>query len=99
LKFLEKGGKRIYVFLRALMESAEEILKNNDLRFCYFYGLDYGSILGRLHEILRQFEPLTPRDFLIMKATKIYHKSGSSRNPTHSIPIEIIPAVKEVLEE
>jgi hypothetical protein len=76
------------VFLRALIESAEEILKNNDLRFCYLYGPDYGNILGKMRKIVGQFEPLTPRDFLILKATKIYHKSGFSRNPTHSLPIE-----------
>jgi lipid II:glycine glycyltransferase (peptidoglycan interpeptide bridge formation enzyme) len=30
---------------------------------------------------------------------KIYYKSGSRRNPAHSVSLEIIPAVKEVLEE
>lgn len=96
---LEKGGERVYAFLKALIELTEEMLKNRDLRFCYLYGPDYGSILGRMREIIGRFEPLTPRDFLILKAAKIYYKSGSRRNPTHSIPLEIIPAVKEVLEE
>jgi hypothetical protein len=53
----------------------------------------------RMREILGRFETLTPRDFLILKVAKIHCKSGSRRNPTHSIPLEIIPAVKEVLEE
>jgi hypothetical protein len=52
-----------------------------------------------MREILGRFETPLPRDFVLLKASGIYYKSGSRRYPGHSIPIEIIPAVKEVLEE
>jgi hypothetical protein len=95
---LREGGERVYAFLKALIELTEEIMKRYDVRYCYIFGPDYGSILRKMREILGRFEALTPRDFLILKAARIYYKSGSHRNPTHSIPLEIIPAVKEVLE-
>ncbi|MCC6015095.1 MAG: hypothetical protein LM564_05270 [Desulfurococcaceae archaeon] len=96
---LEQGGERIYAFLRAIVELTEELLKKHGPRYCYISGPDYGSILRRMREILGRFEALTPRDFAMLKAFGIYYKSGSRRYPGHSVPLEIIPAVKEALEE
>jgi hypothetical protein len=96
---LGQGGERIYAFLRAIIELIEELLKKYDPRYCYIFGPDYGSILRKMREILGRFEALTPRDFAMLKAFGIYYKSGSRRYPGHSVPLEIIPAVKEALEE
>lgn len=96
---LEKGGERVYAFLRAIVELTEELLKKYEPRYCYLFGPDYESILRRMREILGRIEVPTPRDFAILKASGIYYKSGSRRYPGHSIPLEIIPAVKEALEE
>jgi len=98
-ELLNKGGERIYAFLKAVIELTEEMLKKHGPGYCYLYGPNYGSILKRMHEILGRLETLLPRDFVLLKASGVYYKSGSRRHPGHSIPLEIIPAVKEVLEE
>jgi hypothetical protein len=98
-ELLKIGGERIYAFLKAIIDLTEEMLKEGELRYCYISGPDYSSILGKMREILGRFETPLPRDFVLLKASGIYYKPGSRRYPGHSIPIEIIPAVKEVLEE
>jgi hypothetical protein len=98
-ELLSKGGERIYAFLKAVIELTVELLKKHGPEYCYLYGPDYGSILKKMYEILGRLETLLPRDFVLLKASGIYYKSGSQRHPGHSIPLEIIPAIKEVLEE
>lgn len=98
-ELLEKGGERIYAFLKAIIDLTEEMLRKNDPRYCYIFGPDYGSVLRKMREILGRLEAPLPRDFALLKASGIYYKSGSRRYPGHSIPLEIIPALKEVLEE
>ena len=98
-ELLEKGSERIYAFLKAVIELTEEALKKHGPRYCYVFGPDYGSIVRRMREILGRLETPLPRDFVLLKASGIYYKSGSRRYPGHSIPLEAIPAVKEALEE
>jgi hypothetical protein len=98
-ELLEKGGERMYAFLKAVVELTEELLKKHGPRYCYIFGPDYGSIVRRMREILGRLETPLPRDFVLLKASGIYYKSGSRRYPSHSILLETLPAVKEALEE
>jgi hypothetical protein len=98
-ELLEKGGERMYAFLKAVVELTEELLKKHGPRYCYIFGPDYGSIVRRMREILGRLETPLPRDFVLLKASGIYYKSGSRRYPSHSILLETLLAVKEALEE
>ncbi|MCC6005008.1 MAG: hypothetical protein LM590_11795 [Thermofilum sp.] len=98
-ELLEKGGERMYAFLKAVVELTEELLEKHGPRYCYIFGPDYGSIVRRMREILGRLETPLPRDFVLLKASGIYYKSGSRRYPSHSILLETLPAVKEALEE
>jgi len=94
LEALEQTGERGYAFLRAIVELYEE-----DEECDYWYGPSYSKILARMRDILGKVVMLTPRDFAVLKAYRIYYKSGTRRYPGHSIPLEIMPAVKRALEE
>ncbi|WP_448578657.1 hypothetical protein [Thermosphaera sp.] len=96
---LEKGGERLYAFIKAIVELTEEMLEKYWPEHCYIFGPDYGSILRRMREILGEVVTPLPNDFVLLKAYGLYYKSGSRRYPGHSIPLEIIPAVKEALNE
>ena len=98
-ELLEKGGERMYAFLKAVVELTEELLEKHGPRYCYIFGPDYGSIVRRMREILGRLETPLPRDFVLLKASGIYYKSGSRRYPSHSILLDTLPAVKEALEE
>ena len=41
----------------------------------------------------------SPMDYVLFNSYKIYYKTGSNKYPTHTIPPESIPTVKQALEE
>ena len=91
---LRHTGERGYAFLKAIVELHEEGRWSGDWR-----GASYSDILARIRRICGRLVLPAPRDFPILKSYRIYYKSGSRKYPSHSIPEEIIPAVKEALEE
>ncbi len=95
LEALKQTGDRGYFYLRAVIELYEE----KKGRYNYWDGPSYSEVLSKIREISGKLIMPTPRDFAILKAYRLYYKSGSRRYPGHSIPLEIIPAVKRALEE
>mgnify|MGYP000049956042 CR=1 FL=1 len=91
---LKITGERGYAFLKAIIDLHDIGKWKGD-----WYGASYSDILARMREILGRTVMPAPRDFAVLKSLRIYYKSGSRRYPTHSIPEEIIPAVKEALKE
>jgi len=96
---LEQTKKRGYAFLKAIIKLTKEMLKKRDIEYCYLFGPSYSDILRVMRAELGRFVAPSPRDFAVLKACQIYYKSGSRRYPGHSIPLEILPAVEEALEE
>jgi len=96
---LEQTKERGYAFLKAIITLTKEMLKKRDIEYCYLFGPSYSDILRVMRTELGRFVAPSPRDFAVLKACQIYYKSGSRRYPGHSIPLEILPAVEEALEE
>ncbi|MCD6513824.1 MAG: hypothetical protein J7L07_02765 [Candidatus Odinarchaeota archaeon] len=94
MEALDITGERGYAFLKAIIILHDMRKWSGD-----FYGASYSDILAVMRNILGKFVIPAPRDFVVLKSYKIYYKSGSRKYPSHSIPEEIIPAVKEALEE
>jgi hypothetical protein len=86
-------GERGFFFLKALIELHREGKWEGDI-----FGANYADILAKMRELAGKPLMPAPRDFAVLKSYRLYYKSGSNRNPTHSIPEEIIPAVEEVLK-
>jgi hypothetical protein len=59
-------------------------------------GVVWTDILAKMREIGGDYP--APRDVAIIKSYRIYYKTGSRRYPTHTIPEEIIPIVKDELK-
>jgi hypothetical protein len=93
LEALNQTDERGHAFLKAIVILHEDGKWSGD-----YYGASYTDILRVMREI--SGKPLfpAPRDLLIFKSYRIYYKSGSRKYPTHSIPEEIIPVIKEVLK-
>lgn len=91
---LEIAGERGYAFLKAIILLHEEGKWKGD-----YFGAKYADIIAKMREILGKTVFPAPRDFVLLKSFRLYYKSGSRKHPTHSIPEEIIPAVKDALEE
>jgi len=96
---LEQTKERGYAFLKAIITLTKVMMKKRDIEYCYLYGPSYSDILRVMRAELGRFVAPSPRDFAVLKACQIYYKSGSRRYPGHSIPLEILPAVEEALEE
>ena len=94
IEALNITGVRGYAFLKAIIILHEEGKWYGDL-----YGASYSDILAVMRNILGEFTTPAPRDFVVLRSYKIYYKSGSRKYPTHSIPEEILPIVKEALDE
>jgi len=99
LEALEQTKERGYAFLKAIVMLTKDMMKKRDIEYCYLYGPSYSNILRVMRAELGRLVAPSPRDFAILKACQIYYKSGSRRYPGHSIPLEILPAVEETLEE
>jgi hypothetical protein len=87
-------GERGYAFLMSIIELHEEGKWKGD-----FYGATYSDVLAKIRKICGKLILPAPRDFPILTSYRIYFKSGSRKYPGHSIPEEIIPALKEALLE
>ncbi len=87
---LKETGGRGYTFLMAIIKLYEEGRWK-------WGGADWTYILSKSRDV--GGECVAPRDFPILKSYRIYYKTGSNRYPTHTIPIEIIPIVKDECEK
>lgn len=94
LKALSETGERGYAFLKAIISLYEEG-KSDSL----YGGAKYSDIVAKMREITGGSIRPSPMDFMLFNSYKIYYKTGSNRYPTHTIPPESIPAVKQALEE
>jgi len=96
LEVIEKTKGRAYHFLRAII-----FLYTADVD--QKYGYSYGPSLAEIQTVIRSNEGkpimLAPQDYVLLKAYRIYYKSGSKRYPGHSIPIEIIPPCEKALND
>jgi hypothetical protein len=93
LEALNQTGERGHAFLKAIVILHEYGKWSGD-----YYGASYTDILQIMREISGKSLFPTPRDLLIFKSYRIYYKSDSRKHPTHSIPEEMIPVIKEVLK-
>ena len=86
---LEDTKGRAYYFLKAI------ISLNQEGKWDYG-GATWSDILAKMREIDGDYP--AARDIPIVKSYRIYYKTGSRRYPTHTIPQEMIPVVKDELE-
>ena len=96
---LDQTKERGYAFLKAIIMLTKDLMERRGIEYCYLYGPSYSDVLRTIRVELGRFIAPSPRDFAVLKACQIYYKSGSRRYPGHSIPLEILPAVEEALEE
>ena len=89
---LEETKGRAYYFLRAIIE-----LQDEDKWDKAYGGATWIDILAKIRELKGTYP--APRDIAIIKSYRIYYKTGSRRYPTHTVPKEMIDAIKETLEE
>jgi|Deesub1362B_J571_1020462.scaffolds.fasta_scaffold00067_44 hypothetical protein len=94
LEVIEKTKGRAYHFLKAIifLYNVDETRR---------YGYSYGPSLAEIQTVIRGDEGkpimLAPQDYVLLKAYRIYYKSGSKRYPGHTVPLEIIPPVEKAL--
>lgn len=94
LEVLEVTGERGYAFLKAIINIYEEGKWDSA-----YGGAEFSSIIAKMREVVGKAIMPSPRDYPLFNSYKIYYRTGSNKYPTHTIPIEIIPMVKETLEE
>jgi len=96
IEVIEKTKGRAYHFLNAII-----FLYSIDAAQKYSYS--YGPSLAEIQMVIRSNEGkpimLAPQDYVLLKAYRIYYKSGSKRYPGHTVPLEIIPPVKKALND
>jgi hypothetical protein len=96
IEVIEKTKGRAYSFLNAIifLYKIDETQK---------YNYSYGPSLAEVQSVIRSNEGkpvmLAPQDYVLLKAYRIYYKSGSKRYPGHTVPLEIIPPVEKALND
>lgn len=92
-----KVSKRYFAFLKALTELCES--KENYIWHDY-HGPSWSELIRKMGEIAGKAVTFpAPQDYAALQAYGLYFKGGSNNYPTHCIPFEIIPVVKEALKE
>ena len=94
LEVLGITGERGYAFLKAIINIYEEGKWDSADS-----GAVFSNIIAKMREIIGEPTMPSPRDYPLFSSYKLYYKTGSNKYPTHTIPMEIIPVVKEALEE
>jgi hypothetical protein len=94
LKALSDTGERGYAFLNAIISLYEEGKCDS-----VYGGAKFSDIVAKMREITGKSIMPSPMDYVLFNSYKIYYKTGSNKYPTHTIPPESIPAVKQALEE
>jgi hypothetical protein len=89
---LEDTKGRAYYFLKAIISLQEQGQWDRA-----YGGATWSDILGKMREIGGDYP--AARDMPIFTSYRIYYKTGSRRYPTHTIPEEMIPLVKDELEK
>jgi len=90
-KVLDETKGRCYYFLKAIVNLYPDKWDKA------YNGARWPDILAEIRRLGGEYPP--PRDLALLKSYKLYYKTGSRRYPTHTIPEEIIPIVKRVLEQ
>jgi len=86
----ETKGRAVY-FLRAIISLYPDFWDKA------YGGASWDKILAAIRSLGGTYP--SPRDLAILKSYGIYFKTGSRRYPTHTVPEEMIPVIKEVLLE
>lgn len=94
IEVLGVTGERGYAFLKAIINIYEEGKWDSA-----YGGAEFSNIIAKMREIIGKHTMPSPRDYPLFSSYKLYYKTGSNKYPTHTIPMEIIPVVKEALEE
>lgn len=96
LKAIEETKERAKYFLWAIIRiySIDKFEK-----YTYSYGPPLSEIQSVIKDMVGRTVRLAPQDYVILKAYRLYYKSGSKRYPGHSIPFEIISPVEKALEK
>ena len=94
IEVLGVTGEKGYAFLKAIINIYEEGKWDSA-----YGGAEFSNIIAKMREIIGKHTMPSPRDYPLFSSYKLYYKTGSNKYPTHTIPMEIIPVVKEALEE
>ena len=89
---LKDTKNRAYFFLMAIIQ-----IYNEDRWDKAYRGATWIDVLAKIRELGGIYP--APRDIPILKSYRIYYKTGSRRYPTHTIPEEMIPTIKNELEK
>lgn len=89
-------ARRRYALLKALAELCEE---REDAMWSSFYCPSWAEVIEKVRRILGEAHAQPSSDLPVLEAYGLYFKGGSNKYPKHCIPFEIIPAVKEALDE
>jgi len=98
LEALDRTKERGYAFLSAIIKLYKITPPTPLERYTQFYGPSLHKILQVAMSIVNKPILLIPNDYVILKAYRIYYKSGSKRHPGHSVPIESIPGIEKALQ-
>jgi hypothetical protein len=91
-KALVETNGRAYHFLKAIIDLHEE-----DKWDRAYGGATWVDIVAKTRELGGSYP--SPRDLVILKSYRIYYRTGSRRYPTHTIPEEVIPPIRGILEK
>jgi len=93
LKALKDTKGRVKPFLKALISLYTEEKPS------FMLGYSLSKIQEKIIELEGRVRNLTPVDYVVLKAYKIYYKTGSRRYPEHALPIESIPPIEKAIED
>jgi hypothetical protein len=94
ISVIKETKGRAYCFLRILVDLYYKNPKPDS-----FYGFTFEELLKKTVEYTGSTKTIAPRDWTILKAYRIYFKTGGKKYPEHAIPIECVPAIDKALED
>lgn len=89
---LDQTGNTGFAFLKAIIDLYRKGMWDNA-----YGGATWANILAAMRDHGGGYP--SPRHIVILKSYGLYYKTGSNRYPTHTVPEEMIPTIKEVLDE
>jgi len=93
IRALEDTKGRIKPFLKAL------IVLYTEEKPSFMFGYSLNRIQEKIIELEGRVKNLTPVDYVVLKAYKIYYKTGTRRYPEHALPVESIPPIEKALKD
>lgn len=88
----KKQNQEDIFFLKAIID-----LEANGKWDQAYEGATWIDILSKIRQLEGKYP--SPRDLAILRSYRIYYKTGSRRYPTHTVPKEMIPTVKDELNK